>query len=91
MYKNEFLQQVAERYHIPHSYVSLVTDSLQEAIMETVANGEKIVFPGFGTFDKRLYAARIGRNPQTGEAKAIPAMDIPTFKAAKGFRDRLRK
>lgn len=91
MYRKEFLHRVADDNHIPFAYVSQITDCLQEAIMEAVAAGEKIVFPGFGTFEQRHRQARMGRNPHTGEAYPIPETYVPAFKAAQGFRDRVQE
>ena len=43
--------------------------------------------PGFGTFVVKSRAARTGRNPRTGEAIAIPASRVPSFKAGKALKD----
>ena len=42
---------------------------------------------GFGTFEIKERAARIGRKPSTGETIEIPAKKSPVFKAGKGFKD----
>ena len=43
------------------------------SITSTVAKGEKVTLPGFGTFESRERSARTGRNPQTGETIQIAA------------------
>lgn len=52
--------------------------------------GRDFTITGFGTFGTRRRKARTGRNPQTGDAIMIPAMTVPTFKAGKGLKDRVR-
>jgi DNA-binding protein HU-beta len=42
---------------------------------------------GFGTFEIKERAARVGRKPSTGETIEIPAKKTPGFKAGKGFKD----
>ena len=42
---------------------------------------------GFGSFEVKARAERLGRNPQTGEAVAIPPSKSPVFKAAKSLKD----
>lgn len=52
--------------------------------------GRDFTVTGFGTFGTRRRKARMGRNPQTGQSIHIPAMTVPTFKAGKGLKDRVR-
>jgi DNA-binding protein HU-beta len=42
---------------------------------------------GFGTFSVKSRAARMGRNPRTGESIHIAASNVPGFKAGKGLKD----
>ena len=58
--------------------------------METVAGGEKVQIIGFGTFEKRDRAEKMGRNPSTGEQIRIPATSVPAFKAGKAFKERMK-
>ena len=51
----------------------VVLDALAEVNTEALAKGEEIVVPGVGKIVVVKRAAREGRNPQTGEAIAIPA------------------
>lgn len=53
--------------------------------------GRDVAVTGFGTFGTRRRKARQGRNPRTGQAIQIPAMTVPTFRAGKGLKDRVRK
>jgi len=58
-----------------------------DVIIRTVARGEKVAITGFGTFEKALRAARIGRNPRTGASVKIKKTAVPKFKAGTQFRD----
>ena len=51
------------------------------------AEGERVQLVGFGSFEVKARAERLGRNPQTGEAVAIPPSKSPVFKAAKSLKD----
>jgi DNA-binding protein HU-beta len=57
----------------------------------TQADGKKVSFTGFGTFESRERAARQGRNPQTGEALDIKASRSPAFSASKTFKDKVKE
>jgi len=46
---------------------------------EAIKSGDKITFPGFGTFSLAYRAARKGRNPQTGKAIDIAASSYGKF------------
>jgi len=52
--------------------------------------GRSVTIPGFGTFDTSRRKAREGRNPQTGATIKIAARTVPTFKAGKGLRERVK-
>ena len=56
--------------------------------IELDANRE-VRLAGFGTFDSKRRSARQGRNPATGQTITIAAKTYPTFKAAKGLKDRV--
>ena len=48
-------------------------DAAISVLSETIANGEQVSFPGFGSFKVVARAARKGRNPRTGKEITIPA------------------
>jgi DNA-binding protein HU-beta len=49
-----------------------VLNAVLETIVESVSAGKKVTFLGFGSFDRRARAARMGRNPKTGEVCVFP-------------------
>jgi DNA-binding protein HU-beta len=65
--------------------LSAAVDSIQTA----VAAGDKVTLVGFGSFERRERAARMGRNPQTGVEMQIPAAKVPAFSAGKVFKEKV--
>lgn len=65
-------------------------DAVADAIQASLAKGEKVTWTGFGTFEVRNRAARMGRNPQTGAPLHINASKTPAFKSGKGLKDAVR-
>jgi DNA-binding protein HU-beta len=53
--------------------------------------GGRVQITGFGNFETRKRAARMGRNPRTGKEIAIKASIAPVFRAGKGLKDTLQK
>ena len=60
-------------------------------ITKALVEGEKIQIVGFGAFETKVRAERMGRNPKTKEAIEIPATTIPVFKAGKALKDKTAK
>ena len=64
---------------------------LLEAIKTSVANGNTVQLVGFGSFALGARAARMGRNPKTGEAIKIAASKTVKFSVGKTFKDTVNK
>lgn len=71
---------------ISNKLAAEIIDTLLDDIMLTVAEGETVTIPGFGSFKKRHRPARKGRNPSTGADMDIPAKDAPAFSAGSVFK-----
>ncbi len=91
MNKTDFVKKVAAENGLTQKKAAEVVDSVLGAVVAAVAAGEKVSFPGFGTFESKARAARVGKNPQTGEAVQIAAATVPAFKAGKAFKDKVNK
>ena len=63
---------------------------LMTTIKEALKEGDKVQLIGFGTFETRERAARVGRNPATNEKINIPESTVPVFKAGKELKDILK-
>ena len=60
--------------------------ALIEIITATLKKGDKLALVGFGSFEVRKRAARVGRNPKTGAELKIKASKVPAFKAGAGLK-----
>jgi DNA-binding protein HU-beta len=87
MTKAELIRLIAEKMEIPTKQSAAFFDRLAEtAIQETKKTGE-FTIPGLGKLVKAQRAARIGRNPQTGESIKIKAKTTVKFRVAKAAKD----
>ena len=65
------------------------TKSGEGIIATELDAGREVSIAGFGKFETRNRAARMGRNPATGATIHIAATTVAAFKAAKGLKDRV--
>ncbi len=86
MNKEELVQEISKKASVTQKEASEVLGALIDTIQTTVKKGKKVTLVGFGTFEPRKRAARIGRNPQTGKELKIPAKTVPAFSAGKKFK-----
>jgi len=87
MSKTQLVGQIAEKHGINKKTAAAFLEHLAElAIKETKKNG-LFVLPGVGRLVKSNRKARMGRNPQTGEAIKIPAKTVVKFRVAKAAKD----
>ena len=91
MNKAAIVARVARRMGLNKFAAEGAVDTVLEAIAEGLAKEEDVRIAGFGTFRTRNRAARQGRNPATGESVRIPASKVPSFKAAKGLREAVKR
>ena len=91
MNKAELIRTAAEKAGLSKKDTELVLDAAIEAITGALADGDKVQLVGFGVFDVKKRAARIGRNPRTKESIAIPASKVPMFKPGKALKDAVSK
>ena len=91
MNKEELVQEIAKKSNVTQKEAAEVLSALIETIEKTVSKGKKVTLVGFGTFESRKRAARIGRNPQTGKELKIAAKTVPAFSAGKKFKEAVSK
>ncbi len=87
MNKQELIENIAASADITKAAAGRALDSMISSVTGSLKNGDSVVLVGFGTFSVRDRAARIGRNPQTGEEIQIQAARVPAFKAGKALKD----
>ena len=81
MNKATLIAKMAEKSELSKKQAEAALNAFTETITD------KVQLMGFGTFEVKERAARIGRKPSTGETITIPAKKTPAFKAGKGFKD----
>ena len=90
MIKSELIVKIAERYpHLFQRDVERVVNTVFDEISDALARGDRVELRGFGAFAAKTRAARIGRNPLTGETVAVAEKRTPLFKTGKELRNRL--
>ena len=90
MTKSELIESIARKQaHLAYRDVELSVKSMLEQMSETLAAGERIEIRGFGSFSLHYRPPRIGRNPKTGDAVALPGKYVPHFKPGKELRERV--
>ena len=87
MTKTEFVAKLADKLDIPKKLAAENTAAVLDLIEEVIKAGDKIAFPGFGTFAVSERAARKGRNPQTGAAIEIAASKSGKFTAGSSLKN----
>ena len=87
MTKTEFVSKVAEELEVPKSVAAETVDAFLKVTTDLLKAGDKITFPGFGTFGVSQRAARKGRNPQTGAELNIAASKSGKFSAGKNLKN----
>ena len=91
MNKAELIATVAEVAGLSKKDSEKAVNAAFDAITAALEAGEKVSLVGFGAFDVKERAARMGRNPRTKEEVEIPASRVPQFKAGKALKDAVAK
>lgn len=91
MNKTELINAVAEKADLSKKDAEAAVSAVIDAITGALVEGEKVQLVGFGAFEVKQRAERIGRNPQTKQTIQIPASKTPVFKAGKALKDAVAK
>ena len=87
MNKEELIAEISKSAKVTKKVAADVLSATLDTIQMSVKKGNKVTLVGFGTFESRKRAARIGRNPQTGKELKIAAKKVPAFSAGKKFKE----
>jgi len=85
MTKSQTIDTLAKKTGLPKRQVAGVLEQLTTLAAKEAKNG--FVVPGLGKLVLSHRAARMGRNPQTGEPIKIPAKRVVKFRIAKAMKD----
>ena len=86
MNKVELIAAVAEKAGLSKKDAEKAIAAVVSSVEEALIKGDKVQLIGFGTFEGRERAARVGRNPQTKEEIKIAASKQPVFKAGAALK-----
>ena len=87
MNKTELIEHIAKTADISKAAATRSLDAMIGAVKVTLKKNGTVTLVGFGTFSVGKRAARVGRNPRTGEAIKIKSAKVPKFKPGKGLKD----
>lgn len=87
MTKPELVDAVAAKTGMKKKDASMAIDAILDAITEALRKKEEVSLVGFGTFDVRARAERMGRNPRTGEPIKISASKVCVFRPGRKTRE----
>ena len=87
MTKNELVRDLAEELEIPRRDIAGILEALLEKMTGILKAGDKVQLTPFGQFKIRDRAARVARNPQTGEPVNVPAKRVLKFIAGKPLKE----
>lgn len=87
MNKAELINKVSEMAEVSKKEAETVITATFDAITDALKDGDKVQLVGFGSFEVKKRAARVGRNPKTKEPIDIPASTVPVFKAGKVLKE----
>lgn len=79
--------QIAEEHEMAKKQAEAILGDMVSLIVKHLKKGERIRIGGLGILQVRKRAARMGRNPATGEAIKIKASKKVAFRAAKELKE----
>jgi DNA-binding protein HU-beta len=80
-------ETLSEMHELPKRQTNEMLTQVVEIIAKSLKKGDKIRLSGLGILQVRKRAARMGRNPQTGEPVKIKASKKIAFRAAKDLKE----
>lgn len=87
MNKTNLIDTIAEKADLSKAQAKVVLEATLSAIEGALKEGDQVQLIGFGTFKVNHRAARVGRNPQTGQEIQIAATNVPAFVAGKALKE----
>ena len=81
------IERVTERTGLRKKDCAAAVNGLLSAVTKALQKGEPVKLAGFGGFEVKRRAARMGRNPQNGKPEEIPAQTVPVFKAGRDLKE----
>ena len=90
MTKADIVMEIATSTGIEKQVVLQVVEGLMETIKTSMINGEEVFLRGFGSFITKHRAEKTARNITKNTTMVVPAHNIPAFKPAKSFVEKVK-
>jgi len=90
MTKAEIVREIAEKTGVEKQVVLQIVEGMMESIRNSMINGEEVFLRGFGSFIIKRRAKKVARNISKNTTIVIPAHNIPAFKPAKSFLEKIK-
>ena len=90
MTKIELVREIASKTGLSTKDAMVIIESLMETIKTSMTNGEEVFLRGFGSFIIKHRADKTARDISKNTTVIVPAHDIPAFKPAKDFLDKVK-
>ena len=90
MNKQTLIDMVHEKIGGTKVQAEEIVNGIFDKIIESMKTSDGISIAGFGIFSVKDRAARMARNPKTGEAVSVSATKVPKFRASKALKDALK-
>ena len=87
MNKSTLVSSMAEKTGLTKKNCEAALDAFVGSVADALKSGDKVHLVGFGTFEVKERAARVGRNPRTMESVDIPASRQPAFRPGKALKE----
>ena len=90
MLKKDLVDRIATDAGLTKKQAGAAVDSMLDSVTSALRSGDTVLLTGFGKFEVRTRAARVGINPKTLEKINLPATKVPAFKAGKALKTAVR-
>ncbi|MDR2499145.1 MAG: integration host factor subunit beta [Tannerellaceae bacterium] len=90
MTKADIVREISKNTGIDRHTVLTSVESFMELVKDSLAKGENVYLRGFGSFIVKTRAQKTARNISKNTTIIIPAHNIPSFKPAKTFNDKIK-
>jgi DNA-binding protein HU-beta len=86
MNKAELIDELTKKMGSDRRSATAAVEEVVDTIVRAVHKGESVTITGFGVFEQRRRAARVARNPRTGETVRVKPTSVPAFRPGAQFK-----
>lgn len=87
--KSDMIEHLMTHLDLTRQEGRCLVENFFDELSESLIEGKEIKLSGFGNFELKDKNSRPGRNPKTGEAVAVSARRVVTFKTGQKFRQKV--